>query len=319
MKYNIVLKISTGHKNSAFMKFTNYLIKKYNLILLEDVRQLNYFDNKEINSIFIPYGFKGLGNITETAKFIEKHKEAKIIRFFNEYNLSEQGELLKIFKKRPIDLYIVNFDYNFRKFDFIRKISKKIISLNCNCLTYYDFDRDFTQIKKYDVIYYGTFRKGREKYFNLYFDTPILYFSTAKKNIRRFRKLINNFENFKCKKIDKIHIGDINSQLRFFRYSLYIEDEFTHQCYNYPANRFYESLSYQVVQFFDKNCINTFNRYGLDISEFLVENAQDLENKVKNSNYLELWKKQEKWKEKVIIDKIELDKILDIEVKPYFN
>jgi hypothetical protein len=311
-KINLVLHLrASGDTFSPFRKyFLNYIIEKYNLIEIGTIPQLNYYNDKKINSILIPYGFQYMDNITEKAQFIKNHPEAKIIRFLNEYNLSESSELRKIFKERPIDLLITN--YEFEKF---KRNYKKRVMINVNCLSYFDFQKSFVNEKKYDLIYYGTFRKDRIKYFKLYFDNnPDIIVSISPKNIKKFRKINCNLK----KVIDKIDIGNIHSPLRFFKYSLYIEDEFTHTCYNYPANRYYEALSYDVVLLFDKNCLNTFNRYGIDISDFIVENQEDLRNKIKTLDYEKALKKQKEWIKKVYEDKEQLEKDLKEHLEPIF-
>jgi hypothetical protein len=307
-KINLILKLRSGDTLSAFNYFVNYLREKYDFITIETVEQMSFFDDKKINVIFIPYGFGQLSNITEKAKFIQRHPEAKIIRFFNEYNLSESSDFQKIFKTRPIDLLITNYE-----FEKIKRYYKKRIVINVNCLSYYDFNCSFVDEKKYNVIYYGTFRIFRIPYFQKYFtNNPNIILSFHKKHISKLKKLCGN--NLKI--ISKIRLGVKNSELRLFKYSLYIEDPFTHKCYNFPANRFYEALSYDTVLLFDKNCINTFNRYGIDISDFIVDNKEDLANKIKTLNYSEALQKQKKWLENVKNDFIELEKQVKEHIEP---
>lgn len=311
-KINLILHLRSGDSTSAFRYFVNYLRTKVKFIEIRTVKEMSMIDDEEINTIFIPYNFGLLDNIIEKAKFIQKHTEAKIVRFLNEYNLCENGSLQKIFQERPVDLLITNYEREKTK-----RYYKNRLMLNCNCLSYFDFNTDFSMIKKYDIpLYYGTFRLGRLNYLRKYIhDNDYIFLSISKKNLRKLKKYQINAKKI----IDKIkNIGYKNSTLVFFKHSLYIEDEFTHQNYNYPANRFYECLSYDVVQFFDSSCKNTFDRYGLDVSKFMVNSKEELKERCQKGNYLELLKGQRQWRDLVKRDFIEFEKIVEEKILPYF-
>lgn len=309
--YNIILYLRDGDKHSAFLYFLKYLKSKFEIFDVKTVREMSFFDGK-VKTILIPYGFSEVQNIQEKVRFLEKNQKAFIIRYLNEYNLSENKSLQNFFKKRPIDLLIVNFEK-----DRYKRYYKERLQLNCNCLSYFDFKKSFVNEKKYDMpVYYGSFRLGRIEYFKKYFDdNDNIFFSTLTKNIVKFKKYGINFRNF-IRPLSPFETG--RSPLRLFKYSLYIEDKVTHDNYNYPANRFYECLSYDVVMFFDKNCKNTFDRYGIDISEFIVDGKEDLDYKIKHTNYVEALQKQKKWIEKVMQDREELEKIVNEKLSQHF-
>ncbi len=300
--------------NCAYMYFVRYLRDKFGLIDVNSVEELTYFVDKPINSILIPYSFRYLDNIKAKVEFIReilrKYPDVKIIRFFNEYNVPENSDLRKIFTERPYDLLLTNFERDVNKFNY-----KNRLTLNVNCLSFFDFHRSFRNVKKYDLIYYGSFRENRKRYFLKYLkDNECVIISCSLRALDRFKNLLGN-----AKYIDTIkNLGKLSCPLKYFRYGLYIEDTITHKNYNFPANRFYEQLSYEVVQFFDVNCLNTFNRYGLDIADFIVTDKEDLIRKVKTSNYFELWEKQRRWREKAVEDFRILDKQVEKHLSPYF-
>ena len=144
--------------------------------------------------------------------------------------------------------------------------------------------------KKYDLIYYGTFRKDRSKYFARYLQKPF-YLSTSIKNFKKYHH-IGCRPNF----IEPLQWKQGHEILNKFRYSLYIEDQYTHEVYNHLANRFYECLFCNVVQFFDIHCKHTIKRSGIEFDDFFyVSDYLELKDKVRNSNWDELHQTQQKW------------------------
>lgn len=297
-KIILQLRIINDIENSsqAYFYFVLFLEKCYNY----QIRFVNPEMVKEkFDVILIPYTFQFYNQIT--SEILNNNAQAKYIRYFNEYNMSENSSMIKFFKQHPIYYLIVNhFGY-----EPIKYYEKKLI-FNTNCLAYNDLDVSKDE-KKYDIIYYGTFRKDRIKYFKEYFDDNIII-STSKKNIKQFLRFCD-FKNLKF--IPPILIKNNHNILRKFKYSLYLEDPYTHTHYNFPANRFYEALKFKVVQFFDANCLNTFKTYGIDISDFVVENREQLQKRVKTEDYNKLWDVQKKWIGKVYDDLEELKKQCD--------
>jgi hypothetical protein len=168
--------------------------------------------------------------------------------------------------------------------------------VNLNSLSYFPKNKLKEDIwiewQKNDCIYYGSYRKNRDKYFKKYIDNNIIL-STHRKNIEKFKDI-------NPKRI----IGRINWKKRgLFDYytSLYIEDENTHKYYNFLANRFYEALNYGCIPIFSIECQKTTELSGYNISkDYFISNSNQIKNKL-NLPILTEWKeKAEKEKQETI-------------------
>jgi hypothetical protein len=131
-------------------------------------------------------------------------------------------------------------------------------TVNLNALTYEDqrsADPVALELFHMPAIYWGSWRKWRLPYFEKYSD-PRISFSTSGKNARKLHRLGCRY-NF----IPKLLWGR-SSQLHFANATIYIEDPHTHSNYAFPANRFYEAISYGVDVYFDPTCRLTADRIG---------------------------------------------------------
>lgn len=222
------------------------------------------------NSIGLPYNL-----ITE---LIHKNNNAKLFYISNEYSNITGGFLNKY--KWNI---IANHDLSNKKV----KCANNIYNLNLNLL----FAKNPNNIinKKYDCVYYGTFRRDRESYFKKYIQGDV-YLSTSGRGFGGQA----NFKYFKhsgCsfKAISKLKWDDGFETLNLFRYSLYIEDVYTHTVFNNLANRWYEAGFCNNVVFFDANCWNTIRKSELghfesQVKDYVVSNHAELMDKIEYCN-----------------------------------
>ena len=145
---------------------------------------------------------------------------------------------------------------------------RNFIFLNLNALM---FSEPYQVEKRRGFVYYGTFRPDRLDYLKRYF-TGEFFVSTSKKNIKRFQH-----EGCSAKWIDKLKWRGARGNLSQFRYSIYVEDAYTHKHFNNLANRFFECVSNRVVLFFDRSCKGTVELSGISVDDiFFVESFDEM-------------------------------------------
>jgi hypothetical protein len=142
--------------------------------------------------------------------------------------------------------------------------------------------------KKYDVCYYGTYRRDRSKYFKKYFTDERFYLSTSNRNFKKFKSI-----GCKFTPISKLTWSRTGyDTLGYFKYSLYIEDEHTHNVFNNLADRFYEALSNNTIILFDESCINTLKKSEIEnYEDFIITSFKDITKR----NYEADLEKQKLW------------------------
>lgn len=253
----------------------------------------------------IIFGFGSVSsNINEVVSFIKKQKNIKnVFWLIGEYEQSMNPSLYYSCKELSKKYTAIK---NFYKNE-IGGMREKEHIININLL----IARTPNAImkKKYDCIYYSRWRDGRAKYLREYLQGDI-YFSSDTKNFKQHKHIGCN-----PKYIKKLSWSKGIETLNQFRYSLYLEDEHTHKVYNHLANRFYEALFCNVVQFFDINCKNTIIKSGIPFDNYYyVKNKLELDEKIKEVNesgkWAELLKSQSIWNDIAIMERTEMIKKL---------
>ena len=248
------------------MELSKYL--KCDLLLVES-DFLSALDTT-YDILILSYG-SGYAPFNLIAELFKRNKKAKKFWLTNEYNLVPITSIMKYehsiignFEKQPYNKNVLNFH-----------------SLNLNLLL--SKPPNELNDKKYDCIYYGTFRVYRSKYFTEYLQNKI-YLSTSSKNFKKFKHIGCN-----PKYINKLNWIEGKETLNLFKYQLYIEDDRTHENFNNLANRYYEAGFCNNVVFFDVNCRNTINKselsyYKDQVENYIVKSYKDLQAKIKECN-----------------------------------
>jgi hypothetical protein len=234
-------------------------------------------NNKEYN-VFI-FGFAGLNSeIEKQVEFVSKSLKSKYFWLIGEYEQGTNNPPLFYCSKRNNKKFttIQNFD---NKKNRGLQLNTHILNLN---LLIAKKPNELIN-KKYDCIYYGRWREDRADYFKKYIQDG-LYLSTSTKNMKKFKH-----EGCNPKYLDTISWEDKKETLNLFRYSLYIEDKYTHKVFNNLANRWYEAGFCNNVVFFDVNCWNTIRKseigiYEEQIKNYIVTDKFDLKEKIDYCN-----------------------------------
>lgn len=203
--------------------------------------------------------------IKQMKAIADNNKDAKFFFISNEYTVTPAYTFLK---DKNLT-YITNWENEDAHFLNLNLLFAK----NPNALTE----------KKYDCIYYGTFRKDRIKYFQKYIKSKI-FLSATSKNYKKYVSV-----GCHAKLIKKLSWISRKETLNLFKYQLYIEDEFTHNVFNNLANRWYEAGFCNNVVFFDVNCWNTINKseisyFAEQIKDYIVTDYESLQKKIDYCN-----------------------------------
>lgn len=265
---------------------------------IEECKSLNRNDF----DVFVIVGAAFYPKTAEIDQWIRNGNIKKVIWINNEYQVSPNSEYARLFK-----------DFNSLLISNVQdKAANKakgfddFLAINLNVLLFDETHRPI--FKKYDLVYYGTYRSDRRLSLQKYFFDSEFHLSSSQKNIRKFNQLAACNAKF-C---DKLNFEKEKETLNLFKYSLYIEDEFTHKNFNYLANRFYECLMCNVVLFFDFECKGTLEKSGYKIiDKFFVKNYEDLKNKVDSFDFFEcLAQQRNAWITKAIEEKKEVEQCL---------
>ena len=213
--------------------------------------------------------------------WLEASPNAELFYVTNEYNLGEPRTLWTAAKSGRKYTVIANHPAAISK--VVKKYVKEWHVTNLNALSY-----DPIPVQQdggaCGCVYYGSYRDGRKKYMGLYFHSPLIV-STHTKNITKMRNA-----GATCRFVGRIQWGGAVG-LHSFAASLYLEDEITHQHYNYPANRFYESLNHSCPILVDENCLSTFETAGYEIPEdIIVRCIGDIARKTEGAKILDGWR-----------------------------
>lgn len=221
--------------------------------------------NMRFDNIVIVYSSR-FGPFKAIEKFIKDNYQARLFWIVNEYQHYPNSLFTRLFNDRGVTV-VANTEsegLKWQGFSDFQKINLNVTAFKKNAKVV------ATKDKKYDMMYYGTYRPDRIKYFEEYFQKGMIV-STSRKNAAKFRNIAPL-----ARYIGKIDWHNGLSLLRQFKCSLYIEDQYTHTNFNHLADRFYEALSYDSLCLFDHNCLKNIELSGYDIhDECIVKSYND--------------------------------------------
>jgi len=257
----------------AHNKITKFLASYFGGEVLDSKEKMVASMLKPYDRVFIVNGLECFCDYREEMrKFVGFHAHCKLFWATNDYKLTPSKQLRELMERNNTTL-LTTVEEALHK----QKFYKKYVYVNWNSLTM-NKNFDYTKInKRHGLIYYGAYREGRVDSFEKYFkNVPYtVLISTTRSNLEKFRAL-----NEQIKLFPPFGWANAISELSLFKYSIYIEDKASHKAYCSPANRFYECLSSGVVQFFDKECKHTFDRAGIDVSEYIVDSPAEIQEKM---------------------------------------
>ena len=256
-----------------------------NMVLLSKYLGADFFYNAHQLSTrnndydVLVFGFGGMSaNIEQVRQFVNKEKNRRIFWFITEYDSPKNPSLYYVCKDLSLGYAAIQ---NMQTDAMKDKRCIKRYMLNLNLLI--AREQNALTEKRYDCVYYSRWRKDRKKYLKVYLQGDI-YFSSDSKNFKKHKHI-----GCKPKYIKKLSWEQGKETLNNFRYSLYIEDEYTHNVFNNLANRWYEAGFCNNVMFFDVNCWNTIRKseiaqYENQIKDYIVSTHKELLDKIEYCN-----------------------------------
>jgi hypothetical protein len=257
-------------------------------------------------------------------EILDSNNKAKMFWLVNDHDLEDNILLRKWVLKYNASFHMIcnNPRSGYRSWILNKNINQKKLNdwidewhtVNLNTLIFdenlFNVTQD-TSKKTNDIIYYGTFRKHRIKDMLDYNDVNY-YISSSKKNHLKYK-----LQNINAKFIEKLLWFDkepdmfepIGLRLRDYKYSIYFEDEHTHNNYAFMANRFYECVMNNTLLFYDARCKLVIEQSGYNIDPFqIVSDGKELIEKIDilaDDEYQSLLKIQQSNVEKILNEKIE--------------
>lgn len=150
-------------------------------------------------------------------------------------------------------------------------LTKQSHYVNWNCLTF-DEQKKPDGAHFGDVVYYGSFRSQRRRYFDRYFQRPSVKHTISSPSGDKFR---DSYPSNLITHEGKI-AEDLGGWLSRRGLGLYLEDRPSHSNYHSPANRFYEMLSAGLPIAFQPETGSMMRRAGYDPEPYFVSSPSQV-------------------------------------------
>ena len=283
----IILETAKLAQNPSTIRSRNALLlsKELGLPIVDSVEGLLEYKPKEVNKMLV-VGASFNPRASEIGNFMLENRQMEIFLLNNDYLWTSAGTYSGKHKTHKLTILssVKEEDSKFKKYS-------EYHFLNVNSLI--AKKPNATICKKYDLVYYGTWRKKRHRFLQKYFKNGDFYFSSSKKNLRQHSQL-GGYKAIWC---DKLDWTEGRESLNLFKYSLYVEDDFSNTHFTNLANRFFEALFCNCVQFFDTSCAHTVREAGIAFdSYFFVDSYEELKHKIETCDFATtLARQQEMW------------------------
>jgi|7_EtaG_2_1085326.scaffolds.fasta_scaffold00750_18 hypothetical protein len=263
---NLVINFTKCSPNStiASNRIATFISKQTGFLLVDDLQTAQQIKQEMIGAIYVVNGMFGFCNFRDECVRL-CYEARQLFWIGNDYNIKVPSQL--------------------KRFEFIKACqyttSAKEYLLDWNKLTYLKGLPIQNKIET-GILYYGAYRENRQEAFKRYFKTDIykIIVSTTPKNKSKFLSLNNKIKTVRP-------FPSLIKGVQYFANTIYIEDEKRAAGIDLtPANRFYECVSAKVLQLFDKNTLQSFERFGNNLDDYIVESAADLKNKMNNKKLL---------------------------------
>jgi len=133
------------------------------------------------------------------------------------------------------------------------------------------------------LVYHGGLRSDRRSSFDRYFVKPAVT-TVVRCRPKSKREFEQSYPDVIC------FVDDMNEMLElgYYRVGLYIEDDFSHEHFTSPAQRFYECLQIGLPMAVDSECLNTFKEADLTLrDEFLTSSSVDVKQFLKRRDKIQ--------------------------------
>ena len=270
MKKSVIISTQPiGEVNhSAFVRNSKFVKENIPGTFLIDCSQYDKFHEK-VDNIIVAYG-AFYADFQALTRLLDRYKDKRFFYLVNEYGLLPNGDVYRYLIKHNYEI-LANYTEDCKGAAHYHKFH--IINFNVSAF------RDLPKLIPFekrpnDLIYWGRFRPDRVDYFKKYLHNCTV--SSAKKNQINFEQLGQNI------KITDVVNFDTNSILNQFKFSIYIEDFYTHEHFNHLADRFYESVDFGLIPLFDINTKRSVQLSGYKVPEYyFVKDKEELQKKIK--------------------------------------
>lgn len=266
-------KIGSGSYEMPTLKIAKFLAEEFSCVIVDSLETAAAaMSLSSIKRVFVVSGMWQFCKFRDVAcELVIRAMSlgAKLYFCCNDYKTPMPGEL----KRVAGDSFarVCNGDYG-----------PGSIMVNWNALTFYRGVGDLCSApKNNNMIYYGAYRDGRKSSFDAFFSGRKIktFISTSERNFPEFKS---------HGPVEYEPLKDICALSKKYGFTVYVSDKVNHsKMFVFPANRFYECLSYGIFQFIDEKTMLSFKDFDKKaIQPFVVASDSDVFSKIQSMDLL---------------------------------